>query len=61
MNCLLALVTIALKFVDCEVDVVVVGYVVVLELFFYCFFEFVPVCFLVVGVGGFGCADVGGG
>ena len=36
----------------------VVGDVVVLELFFYCFFEFVPVCFLVVGVGGFGCADL---
>ena len=46
---------------DCEVDVVVIGYVVLLDLFLYCCGEFVPICFLVVGVGGFGSASVGGG
>ena len=46
---------------DCEVDVVVVGYVVLVYLFLYFCGEFVPVCFLVVGVGGFGSAGVGGG
>lgn len=44
-----------------KVDVVVVGDVVVLELFFYCCREFVPVCFFVVGVSDFGSADVGRG
>lgn len=46
---------------DCEVDVVVVGYVILVYLFLYFCGEFVPVCFLVVGVGGFGSAGVGGG
>ena len=46
---------------DCEVDVVVISYFVLLDLFLYCCSEFFPVCFLVVGVGGFGSAGVGGG
>ena len=46
---------------DCEVDVVVVGYVELVYLFLYCCGEFVPVCFLVVSVCGFGSASVGGG
>ena len=41
-----------------EVDVVMVCDVVVLELFFYCCGKVGPVCFLVVGVGGFGFACV---
>ena len=47
--------------VDGEVYVVVIGDVVMFEVFFYCCCEFVPICFFEVGVGGFGGADIGSG
>ena len=50
-----------IEVIDREVNVVVVGDIIMLELFLYCSSEFVPVSFLKISVGGFGSAGVGSG